>query len=68
MLQFTPVCNITSIVDETPGNRGEGAVVKAKSIQREQELVEIEGQKKIEGPKNWADFYAWGTCARAHAL
>ena len=45
----------------------DGAVVKAKSIQREQELVEIEGQK-IEGPKNWADFYAWGNCARARAL
>ena len=28
MLQFTPVCNITSIVDETQGNRGEvGAVL-----------------------------------------
>ena len=25
----------------------DGAVVKAKSIQREQELVEIEGQKKL---------------------
>ena len=35
----------------------DGTVVKAKSIQREQELVKIEGQK-IEGPKNWADFYA----------
>ena len=52
----------------------DGTVVKAKSIQREQELVKIEGQK-IEGPKNWADFYAWGELrarararARAHAL
>ena len=41
----------------------DGTVVKAKSIQREQELVKIEGQK-IEGPKNWADFYAWGNCTR----
>ena len=44
----------------------DGTVVKAESIQREQELVKIEGQK-IEGPKNWADFYAWGNCARARA-
>ena len=46
----------------------DGTVVKAKSIQREQELVKIEGQR-IEGPKNWADFYGSmpGGIARARA-